>query len=154
MSSIRRHVHIAAPSRAVWNAVTTGEGLSSWWVDSARVDGRQGGRLVLQWTDDDGKEVEAWGMFHELRPTAQVEVLFDRVGSSPLRGCRLAFQVARDGAETRLSVLLADGEALNDPAQREALDAGWRRDLKALQDLLDAPAAAPSPASPAAPRRS
>jgi hypothetical protein len=89
MSSIRRHVHIAAPSRAVWNAVTTSKGLASWWVDSARVDGRQGGRLVLNWTDDDGKEVEAWGMFHELRPTAQVEVLFDRVGTSPLRGCRL-----------------------------------------------------------------
>jgi uncharacterized protein YndB with AHSA1/START domain len=139
MSSIRRHVHIAAPSRAVWNAVTTAEGLASWWVDSARVDGRQGGRLVVQWTDDDGKEVEARGMFHEFRPTAQAEVLFDRVGDSPLKGCRLAFQVARDGAETRLSLVLADGEALLNPAAREALDAGWRRDLKALQALLDAP---------------
>lgn len=148
MSSIRRNVHIAAPSRAVWNAVTTAEGLSSWWVDNARVDGRQGGRLVLGWTDESGADVEARGMFHEFRPTAQVEVLFDRVGSSPLKGCRLVLQVARDGAETRLTLLLADGEALQDPAQREALDAGWRRDLKALQDLLDAPAPAPAPAAP------
>ena len=148
MSSIRRHVHIAAPSRAVWNAVTTAEGLSSWWVDSARVDGRQGGRIVLGWTDDDGAEVEVRGMFHEFRPTAHAEILFDRIGSAPLKGCRLVFQVARDGAETRLSVLMADGEALSDPAQRDALDAGWRRDLNALQGLLDAPAPAPAPAAP------
>jgi len=139
MSAIRRHVHIAASPRAVWTAVTTGEGLASWWVDEARVDPRPGGRVVVSWTDESGAAVEAWGMFHTFRPTSQAEISFDRVGQSPLRGCRLSFQVARDGEETRLSVLLAGGEILEDAASREAMDQSWRRDLKALQSLLDAP---------------
>jgi hypothetical protein len=59
------------------------------------------------------------------------------VGKYEGRGSRISFQVARDGDETRLSLVQSGGEALEDEERRAALDKEWRRDLKALQGMLD-----------------
>ncbi len=138
LSSIRHQVLIAAPPRQIWAALTTAEGLQSWWVDEARVDGRKGGRVVVTSEDDDGNPVEARGLIHLWRPTSHLEFAFDTIGEFPLKGARLSFQIARDGEETRLALVHSGGAALEDEAQREALDKQWKRDLRALQGMLDA----------------
>jgi len=136
MSAIRRHVLIACTPRAAWRALTTAEGLEKWLADEARVDGRQGGRVVLQGTDFDG-ENDACGIVHTWRPTAKFEVSWDSVGHFEGKGGHAAFQVARDGDETRVSVVYSGGEALDDDERRQKMVAAWKTALEALQQLLD-----------------
>ncbi len=138
MPAIRHHVHIAASPRQVWQAITTTDGLLSWWVDEAEVDSRKGGRVVVQFEDDEGNPIEAKGMIQTWRPTSHFEIAWDHMGEFPTRGSRLSFQIARDGDETRVSIVHAGGPLLDDPEQREALHKEWKRDLRALQSLLDA----------------
>lgn len=136
MPAIRRQLNIAAAPRSVWNAFTTAEGWESWYADAARVDAREGGRVVLTTEDDEGAALEEAGIFHQLKPTSRLEIAFDTVGRSPLKGCRLSVQIARDGEETRVALVLA-GASTEDEAARAALDATWRRSLTALRDALE-----------------
>ncbi len=136
MPAIRRHVHIACPPRAVWRALTTSDGLEKWLADEARIDGRKGGRVVLSGTDFDAEQ-DAVGLVHTWRPTAKFEIAWDSIGSFEAKGGHVAFQVARDGDETRVSVVHSGGEALDDEERRDKLDAAWKSALETLQSLLD-----------------
>ena len=138
MPSIRRHIHIAATPRAVWQALTTEEGLTGWLVDEARIDARKGGRVVLVGEDDDGNPLEEKGVIDRWRPTSHLEIVWDAVGSFPTRGTRLTFQVAIDGDETRVSLIHSGpGAILEDPEKRDQLDKDWRRALRSLQSMLE-----------------
>ena len=67
MSAIRHQINIAAPIRTVWTALTTADGLMSWWADEARIDPRPGGRVVVTTEDDDGKTFTYVATFDILR---------------------------------------------------------------------------------------
>ena len=137
MSAIRHQINIAVPSRVVWKALTTAEGLMSWWADEARIDARPGGRVVITTEDDDGNPLEEHGLLHELRPTRKIEIAWDTIGSAPTKGTRLVFQLARDNGETRLSLIHSGGGILDDEEARQALDKDWGRALKSLRDSLE-----------------
>lgn len=156
MPAIRRQINIAAPPRAVWNVLTTGEGLSSWLTVAARIEGREGGRIVLTQgaapgqaageTEAEGaaetveaRPLEARGIVHTWRPTSHLEIAFDRAGQSELRGSHMAFKLARDGDESRLTLVHSGGEALDDELRRGAIDRAWAQALTQLQALLDRP---------------
>jgi uncharacterized protein YndB with AHSA1/START domain len=136
MSSVRQQINIAAAPRAVWAKLTTAEGLTEWLADSARADSDEGGRVVLTMEGDDGAPVEERGIFHALRPTRSVEIAFDRAGKGPWAGTRLSVQVARDGDETRVAVVHS-GFADDADDALAAIDADWRRALKALRGTLE-----------------
>lgn len=133
MPMIRRQVSVSASPRAVWAALTTPEGLARWLSDAARVDGRAGGRIVL--TPKGGGEES--GLFHSFRPTAKVEINWDKRGEGPWKGSFLSFLVGRDGGETVVNVQ-HDGPAMDDSAARTALDEFWRARLNALRDQIEA----------------
>jgi len=138
MPAIRRHIHIAARPRTVWKAITTSEGLRSWLVDDARIDARQGGRVVWIGEDDEGNRVEEKGVIHKWRPTSHLEISWDKMGNFPTTGTRLTFQLALDGDETRVSVIHSGSAPILDEGEdRDQLDVDWRRALKSLQTLLD-----------------
>lgn len=136
MASIRQQINIAAAPRRVWAALTTADGLKSWWVDEARVDAREGGRVVLISEGEEGQPVEERGMFHTFRPTRRVEIAWDGNSPAPTKGTRVEFNVARDGEETRVSVIHSGG-ALDDEEAREALEKGWKSALRALRSSLE-----------------
>ncbi len=138
MPAIRRQINIAAPPRAVWNVITTGDGLARWFAASARVEPREGGRVVLA-REGETESAEARGLIHTWRPTSHLEITFDRAGGSELRGSHIAFKLARDGEESRLTLVHSGGEALEDEARRAAMDGHWAKALVALQALLDQP---------------
>lgn len=138
MSSIRQQVNVAASPRAVWRMLTTEEGVKSWWVDGARIDARPGGRIVLNSEDDDGNPVEERGIFHEIRPTRKIEIAWDSTSPAQTKGTRIEFQVARDGDETRVSVVHSGAGVLEDETKRAGLDKAWRQALHALRDSLEA----------------
>ncbi len=137
MAAIRRQILIVASPRAVWRALTTTEGIEAWWADSARVDAREGGRIILTSEDDDGNPLEERGIFHALRPIRRVEIAWDAAGKAPTRGTRVQFQVVRDGDETLLNLVHSGGGALDDEEARAALDKTWRQALNALRDALE-----------------
>lgn len=136
MPSIRRQVTIEAAPRAVWSALTTGEGLAGWLCDEARVDARAGGRVVLKLEDDAGNPVEQTGVLLTCRPTSKLEISWDKASSGPWKGTTTTFSVARDGEETVVNLLHA-GSLLDDEPTRAQVDTDWRRSLTALRDHLE-----------------
>jgi uncharacterized protein YndB with AHSA1/START domain len=116
----------------VWKAFTTADGIASWWADEARIDARVGGRVVL--TTEDGEES---GLLHICRPTRRLEIAWDVGGSLPSAGSRLQVDLARDGDETRVSLVISGGSATKDEEQREELVKGWRRALRQLRETLE-----------------
>jgi uncharacterized protein YndB with AHSA1/START domain len=136
MAAIRRHVYIANGARAVWRALTTSEGLEKWLAEDARVDARKGGRVVLTGSDLDA-EHDVVGMILTWRPTSKLEISWDSIGAAETKGSSVAFQVARDGDETRVSIVHSGGEALEDDERRAKMDHAWKVALETLQALLD-----------------
>ena len=137
MSSIRQQINIAASTRAVWRAITTADGLKSWWVDEARVDQREGGRVVVSSEDDEGNTVEEFGILHTLRPTRKVEIFWDKNSPAPTKGTRISFQLASDRDETKVLLIHSGGGILEDEEERASLEKGWRQALKSLRDVLE-----------------
>ena len=135
MSTIRRQISIAATPRAVWNALTTADGLAGWLGSEARVDARQGGRIVVKMPSD-GETVEEAGMLHVFRPTAKLEITWDKYSQGPWKNTLTQFQVARDGKETILNVQHI-GPTLEDEALRTTVDTTWKRALLTLRDGLE-----------------
>lgn len=138
MSTIRQQINIAAPTRTVWKALTTDEGLTSWWADGARIDPRPGGRVVLTSEGDDGNPIEERGILHDIRPTRRIEIAWDNSSPAPTKGTRIEFTVARDGEETRVSVVHSGKGPLDDATEREKLEKGWKQALMALREALEA----------------
>lgn len=138
MATIRQQILIDASVRSVWNAITTPEGIARWWATSARVDGREGGRVALV-HEADGETVEERGMVHRFRPTATFEVLWDTGGASQARSTSVQFQIGRGGGETKVHLQVAGGSALEDEEGRAALDDLWKARLLRLRDGLEAP---------------
>ena len=136
MSSVRQQINIAAAPRAVWDKLTRADGLAEWLCDSARGDFAEGGRVALTMEGDDGEPLEERGTLLALRPTRVVEINFDRVGKGAWAGTRLSVQLARDKDETRVAVVHA-GFPEDDAARSAAVDADWKRALKALRGCLE-----------------
>ncbi len=137
MSAIRHQINIAATVRTVWRALTTEEGVTSWWVDEARIDARTGGRIVLISEDDDGEKLEERGIFHELRATRKIEIKWDSNSPAQTRGTRIEFIVARDGDETRVCLVHSGSGVLEDEEARELLAKDWRQALLSLRSSLE-----------------
>ena len=135
MATVRQQINIAVSARIVWNALTTAEGLTSWWVDEARVDTRPGGRIVITTEGDDGAPLEEIGMFQQLRPTRKIEITWDSNSRGPLRKTRLEFVLARDKDETRVAVIHSGIEENED--DNAALEKEWRQALLALRSSLE-----------------
>ena len=136
MAAIRRHVYIANGACAVWRALTTSEGLEKSLAEDARVDARKCGRVVLTGSDLDA-EHDVVGMILTWRPTSKLEISWDSIGAAETKGSSVAFQVARDGDETRVSIVHSGGEALEDDERRAKMDHAWKVALETLQALLD-----------------
>jgi uncharacterized protein YndB with AHSA1/START domain len=137
MPAIRQQINIAASPRVVWRALTTAEGLKSWWVDEARVDGRTGGRVVVVSEDDEGEPVEEAGVFLEFRPTRKIEIAWDSTGTLPTRGSNLQFQIATAEGETRVVLVHSGGADMDDEDVCKALNKAWKGALRSLRDSLE-----------------
>ncbi len=137
MPAIRHQISIAAPVRTVWRALTTAEGIGSWWADVERLDGRTGGVIVLMTEDEEGNPVEERGIIHQLRPTRVFEVAWDKNSPAITKGTRVLFQVGRDGRETRIALVHSGAGVLDDDELRPTLADDWKRALRTLRRGLE-----------------
>lgn len=138
MPSIRQQINIAAPTRVIWNVLTTAEGWKQWWAEEARLEARNGGRIVLTVEGDDGEPVEERGVFHEVRPTRKIEIAWDATSPARTKGTRVQFTLSRDGDEARLALIVSgSGGILDDEEGRADLEREWRSALRALRSHLE-----------------
>jgi uncharacterized protein YndB with AHSA1/START domain len=150
MATIRQQILIEAPTRTLWNLLTTAEGIVQWWATTARVEGREGGRVVLghrlpasEAAEGGGEPtgedvvVEERGMIHTWRPTATFEVKWDSGGQAPTRGTTVQFQIGRGDGESKLHVIHSGGGVLDDELARAALEDVWKERLTRLRTLVE-----------------
>ena len=136
---IQRTVEIAHPRDKVWAALTTAEGLGSWFGDEATIDLRPGGSARMRWTG--GSSVD---MRVERVEEPIVFAFTWRIHGLPEddpRRTYVEFTLEPAGAGTRLTVVESGFAQLPEDAYRKAYDGntrGWRSELGELVDYLDA----------------
>ncbi len=136
MAKVRQQITIEASSRAVWNALTTADGLDGWFGTEARCDARDGGRISVV-TGEGDDAVERRGSFHSLKPTRAIEILWDDVGKADDKGTRLQFQIGRDGVETKIHVVQSGGALSEDEDLASTLESRWKDALLRLREMLE-----------------
>ncbi len=135
MATVRQQITIDASARQVWNVLATEEGVRSWWSQTARLEAREGGRIVLGFGEGE-EATEARGLFHALKPTREIEIAWEIGTTSLERGTRTAFLIGRQGTDTKVHVVVT-GAPLADDAVREAIDAGWKVSLARLRAVFE-----------------
>ena len=143
---IKRSVTIPADIESVWDALTTREGIQSWFGDEIEIDLTPGGEASFGWSEY-GEAAHAI-VQEVVRPTRfsyrWVAVNTDRVDSGP--STLVEFSLSTDGTDTVVTVVESGFASL--PAEIAAQcfaenTSGWKAEMQDLVDYLTA-AATPS----------
>ena len=136
---IERTVQVAHPPAKVWAALTTAEGLGSWFGDKATIDLRPGGSASMTW--DHGLTAE---MRVERVEEPTVFAFTWHIHGLPdddPRRTYVEFTLEAVGGGTRLTVVESGFAQLPADVYRKAYDGnsdGWASELGELADYLDA----------------
>jgi uncharacterized protein YndB with AHSA1/START domain len=136
---IERTVELAHPPQKVWAAITTAEGLGTWFGNKASVDLRPGGTAQLSWDDGASASLRIERV-EEPTVFAYTWHIYGLPEDDPRR-TYVEFTLEPVGAGTRLRVVESGFAQLSDEAYRTAFDGntdGWGRELAELVDYLDA----------------
>ncbi len=136
---IERTVDVAHPPRKVWAALTTAEGLSSWFGDEATIDLTVGGAASMSWTNGHAASMR-------VERVEEPSVFGFTWGISGLpdddpRRTYVEFTLEPVGDGTRLTVVETGFAQLPDDAHDKAFEdntGGWANELGELIDYLDA----------------
>lgn len=143
--TIERSVTIPAGIEAVWSALTTREGIRSWFGDIVEIDLKPGGEASFGWSEY-GETVHA--IVQDVDPPTRfsyrwVAVNTDRVDTGP--STLVEFTLSTDGSSTEVTVVESGFAALpSDIAEKCLADntSGWKAEMQDLVDYLSAAAAA------------
>lgn len=136
---IERTLDLTHPPAKVWAAITTAEGLGTWFGNEAEVDLRRGGEAQLRWTSGDKaqltieriEEPKVFGFTWHI----------DGLPEGDPRRTYVEFTLEPVGAGTRLTVVESGFAQLPDDAHKRAFDGntdGWGKELAELVSYLDA----------------
>jgi len=136
---IERTVELAHPPAEVWAALTTAEGLGTWFGNEATIDLRPGGSARMRWTGGPTVElqverVEEPAVFGFTWP------IYGLPEDDPRR-TYVEFTLEPAGPGTRLTVVESGFAQLPEDAYRTAYDGnaqGWAKELGELAAYLDA----------------
>jgi len=136
---IERIVQVPHPPSRVWSALTTAEGLGTWFGTAATIDLRPGGAATVKWDEGDTanlriERVEEPSVFGF---TWQVAGLPD--GDS--RRTYVEFTLESTDSGTRLTVVETGFAQMPDEVHDKEYDShteGWARELGELVEFLDA----------------
>jgi uncharacterized protein YndB with AHSA1/START domain len=136
---IERTVEIDHPPEKVWAALTTAEGLGTWFGNEATIDLRPGGAAKLTWTDGATANLR----LERVEPPTVFAYTWHIYGlpEGDPRRTYVEFTLERTGTGTRLHVVESGFAQLPDDAHRTAYDgnsSGWIKELGELVDYLDA----------------
>jgi len=136
---IERTVEIAKPPATVWAALTTAEGLGTWFGEQATIDLRPGGAARLAWANGQAADlrverVEEPTVFGFTWPVHGLP-------ADDPRRTYVEFTLEPAGAGTRLTVVESGFAQLPDDAHGASYDGniqGWASELGELVAYLDA----------------
>ena len=136
---IERAVDIAHPPATVWAALTTAEGLGTWFGNQATIDLRPGGAAQMTW--DHGHRAEM--RIERVEEPTVFGFTWHIYGlpEDDPRRTYVEFTLEPNDSGTRLTVVESGFAQLTDDAFREAYDGntkGWASELGELVDYLDA----------------
>jgi len=136
---IERTVEIAHPPAKVWAALTTAEGLGTWFGNQASIDLRPGGEAEMKW--DEGHQANM-----RVERVEEPEVfgftwhIYGLPDEDPRR-TYVEFTLVPNGEGTRLTVVESGFSQLPDDAHQVAFEGntkGWAAELGELIEYLDA----------------
>jgi uncharacterized protein YndB with AHSA1/START domain len=139
---IERTVDIAHPLAKVWAALTTAEGLGTWFGNAATIDLRPGGLAEMTWTSGEKASMR-------IERVEEPMVFGFTWGINGLpdddpRRTYVEFTLEPTGTGTRLTVVESGFAQLRDDSYGKAFDGnteGWGHELGELVEYLDAIAA-------------
>lgn len=136
---IERTVEVAHPPGAVWAALTTAEGLGSWFGDDAAIDLRPGGAARMSWTGGPTAEMRVERV-EEPTVFAFTWHIYGLPEDDPRR-THVEFTLEPVDGGTRLTVVETGFAQLPEDVFGTAYDGntrGWARELDDLVAYLDA----------------
>jgi uncharacterized protein YndB with AHSA1/START domain len=136
---IERTVEIAHPPATVWAALTTAEGLGTWFGNEATIDLRPGGAARMSWDGGPTAEMRVERV-EEPAVFAFTWHIYGLPEDDPRR-TYVEFTLEPAGAGTRLTVVETGFAQLPEDAYRTAYDGnteGWAKELGELAAYLDA----------------
>jgi len=136
---IERTVELAQPPERVWAALTTAEGLGTWFGNRAEVDLRVGGSAKLAWDSGDTATLT----IERLEPPRVFTYTWPVYGLSAddPRRTRVEFTLVPTGAGTTLTMIETRFAQLPDAGDHKVAYAGntegWTSELGELVAYLD-----------------
>jgi uncharacterized protein YndB with AHSA1/START domain len=136
---IERTVEIAHPPSKVWAALTTAEGLGTWFGNQASIDLRPGGAAEMSWTGGHKAELRIERV-EEPSVFAFTWHIYGLPDTDPRR-TYVEFTLEPVGDGTRLTVTESGFAQLSDDVHGTAFNGnttGWQNELGELVTYLDA----------------
>ncbi|TNC19351.1 SRPBCC domain-containing protein [Amycolatopsis alkalitolerans] len=136
---IERTVEIAHPPAKVWAALTTAEGLGTWFGNKATIDLRPGGAAEMTW-DHGHRAKMRIERVEEPRIFGYTWHVYGLPEDDPRR-TYVEFTLEPAGAGTRLTVVESGFAQLSGEAHAKAFGGnteGWASELGELVEYLDA----------------
>jgi uncharacterized protein YndB with AHSA1/START domain len=142
--TIERSVTIPADIESVWDALTTQEGIRSWFGDQVEIDLRPGGEAMFGWSEyGDGSHAIVQEVVRPTRFSYRWTAGdAKRVDTGP--STLVEFTLSADGTSTVVTVLESGFASLPvEIAERALADntSGWKSEMQDLVDYLTAASA-------------
>ena len=139
---IERTIEISHPPAKVWAALTTAEGLGTWFGNAATIDLRPGGAAQMTWTSGEKASIR-------VERVEEPTVFGFTWGINGLpdgdpRRTYVEFTLMSTEGGTRLTVVESGFAQVPEDVHREAFEGntqGWASELGELVEYLDADAA-------------
>ncbi|TCO60657.1 SRPBCC domain-containing protein [Actinocrispum wychmicini] len=136
---IERTVDVAHPPKKVWAALTTAEGLGTWFGNQATIDLRPGGAAQMTWTNGQRADMRIERV-EEPSIFGFTWAIYGLPEDDPRR-TYVEFTLEPVGSGTRLTVVESGFAQLPGDAHDKAFSGnvdGWKNELGELVDYLDA----------------
>lgn len=136
---IERTLELAHPPQKVWSALTTAEGLGTWFGNRAEVDLRVGGQAKLSWDSGD-TAVLTIERVEPPRVFAYTWPIYGLPDGDPRRTL-VEFTLEPNGAGTTLTMVESGFGGLDEAEHKAAFGGnteGWTSELGELVAYLDA----------------
>ena len=124
----------------VWSVITEPRHISGWFGDSAEIDLRPGGRVVLRWDEYDNT---VYGRVERVEPHRLFSFRWIRSSGTEARedSTLVEFSLRVEGDSTRLTVVESGFRQLSVPDDEKQKDAdshrdGWKLELDHLRDYV------------------
>jgi uncharacterized protein YndB with AHSA1/START domain len=137
---IERTIELAHPPAKVWAALTTAEGLGSWFGNEAGIELRPGGKAWMRWKENEYSADMRVERVEEPHVFGFTWHIYGLPEGDPRR-TYVEFTLEPVAAGTRLTVVESGFAQLTEDAHTTAFDGntrGWASELGELVDYLDA----------------